>query len=130
MVTPSNTKIHLSRLLGSPDILMSFLRAVILGVSCTGNPVLAMLWSDDGDHGCRQFSEAARIGSSTSTVTSQTNLLIFMLTEIRLHAKFGSRQWCTFLQALALGPKSFVRLNGLVSMNRAILSRAWEEFHG
>ena len=65
---------------------------------------------DGSEFGCPQSSEVDLTGS-TSTVTSQTSRPMFMLTEIRRHAKSG-----LFLldwhQALVLAPESCVRLNG------------------
>jgi hypothetical protein len=54
---------------------------------------------------------------------------IFMWIEIRSLARFGSRQ-SHFLQVLDLKARELREIERLVSMNRGILLKAWEEFHG
>ena len=64
---------------------------------------------DGSEFGCPQSSEVDLTGS-TSIVTSQTSHPMFMLTEIRRHAKSGffPLHWH---RALALAPGSSERLN-------------------
>jgi hypothetical protein len=65
---------------------------------------------DGSEFGCPQSSEVDLTGS-TSTVTSPTSLPMFMLTEIRRHAKSGLflSHW---LRALGLALESCVKLSG------------------
>ena len=65
---------------------------------------------DGSDFGCPQSSEVDLTGS-TRIVTSQTSHPMFMLTEIRRHAKCGLFL-SHFPRALILAPESCVRLNG------------------
>ena len=61
------------------------------------------------DFACRQSSEAVLTGS-TSTVTSKASLPMFMLIEIRRHAK-SDLYLLHYPQALVSAPESCVELN-------------------
>ena len=103
--SPSSGQAAISSQLRHPNLLACHSRAALAAQEGRGR----YRSCDGGAFGCRQSSEAVHIGS-TSTVTSQTSLPMFMSTEIRRLAKSGLFLWhCP--QALVSAPESCVKLN-------------------